>query len=122
MKSTKIKNLEIEEGLTISVDAYSIHYDAEVWGPVDPYQFYPQRFSPEFKRAPAAYMSFGLGPRNCIGMKFAILEIKIALVKILMNFEISVGPSTPENLEITEGIVRRPLNGINVCIRKRKII
>ena len=51
--------------MTIAVDVLSIHNDIDLWGPVDPKQFYPTRFSPENKRSPLAFLSFGLGPRNC---------------------------------------------------------
>lgn len=98
----------------------SVHYDPEIWGPMDTHEFIPERHSPEYKRHPAAFMGFGLGPRNCIGMKFAILEVKIALVRILMNFEILAGPNTPKQLDFVEGVVRKPKDGVNVIIKKRQ--
>ena len=36
---------------------------------MDPNEFNPLRFSPEYKRNPVAFMGFGLGPRNCVGKK-----------------------------------------------------
>lgn len=46
------------------------------------------RFSEEQKklRDHATFLTFGSGPRNCIGMRFAILEIKILLASILTKF------------------------------------
>ena len=90
---------------------------------MDTHKFCPERFSPEYKRHPAAFIGFGLGPRNCIGMKFAYLEFKIALVRILMNFEILPSKTMLENdkLEFVEGVVRKPKNGVNVCLKRRKI-
>jgi len=35
-------------------------------------------------------MGFGQGPRGCIGMRFALLEAKIALAAIVREFEFSV--------------------------------
>ena len=64
-QATRIKNIDIPLDLAIAVDVLSIHYDAQLWGPVDPKQFYPSRFSPEHKRNPLAFVAFGLGPRNC---------------------------------------------------------
>ena len=54
------------------------------------------RFTPEAKasRPQLAHMPFGWGPRNCIGLRFALLEIKIALMEILKKFSFAQGPET----------------------------
>ena len=54
------------------------------------------RFTPEEKgkRHPCAYMPFGYGPRSCIGMRFALLEAKMALIEIVSKFRIVLAPET----------------------------
>ncbi|CAF0926627.1 unnamed protein product [Brachionus calyciflorus] len=118
-KSTKVKNIDVPEGLVIAVDVMSLHFDKDLWGPVDPNEFYPPRH--ETKRNPLGFMSFGNGPRNCIGMKFALIELKIALCKLILNFEILPSKKFPERLELIETIVRRPKNGYNVILKKRNL-
>lgn len=77
------------------------------------------RFSPEIKRNPLAFLSFGVGPRYCIGMKFALLELKLALVNLILNYEIKPTKNTPQSLTFNEGIVRTPRESINVLFTKR---
>lgn len=48
------------------------------------------RFSPEevAKRDSFCYLPYGQGPRMCPGLKFADLQVKVALVKLLQKFVI----------------------------------
>ena len=84
---TTLKGIDIPLDLEIAVDVLSIHYDAELWGPQDPHEFHPERFGPEYKRNPLAFLSFGAGPRNCIGKLvkrrlYVSFKIKLTLIFI----------------------------------------
>ena len=54
-------------------------------------------------------------------MKFALLELKLALVKLITNYEIRATKNTPKHLTFNEGIVRTPREDINVSFKKREI-
>nr|QEV83794.1 cytochrome P450 [Brachionus rotundiformis] len=116
-QTTWVKGIKIPKDLVISIDVMSLHFDSELWGPVDPYLFYPERH--QIKRNPLVFMSFGNGPRYCLGMKFALLELKIALCKLLLNFEFLPAEGFPVELEVRETIVRRPKNGLKILLKKR---
>jgi hypothetical protein len=55
-------------------------------------------------------------------MKFALIELKMAIVKLLLNYEIKKGPHFPHDLDFREGIVRIPKQEINVIYKKRNSI
>ncbi len=72
-----------------------------MWGPEDPNLFIPERHAG--KRHPIAYMGFGVGPRNCVGMRFALMELKMCLARLLHTYNIFPG----ENIE--KGMIRREI-------------
>lgn len=123
MFPTEIGGLKIPAGVSVTVDVLSIHYDHTIWGPVDTEVFYPLRFSPDFKRSQSAYLPFGLGPRNCVGMRYALMEMKMALAKILFIYNVLPTENTPSRLvNFTEGTVRRPKDIVKVKFVKRQKI
>lgn len=79
----------IQPKILVGVPIYSIHHDERYWP--EPEEFRPERFLPENKEdiKSGTYLPFGLGPRNCIGMRFAQMEAKLAIAKILLDFELS---------------------------------
>ena len=98
----------IPAGTRIAIDMYSLHFDPELWGPVDPHTFYPERF--ETKRHPMAWIPFGAGPRNCVGMRFALMELKLGLVRLLKTYTIvSCGEATDKSFkQLKENFVIAP--------------
>lgn len=80
--------LVIEKGDTIWIPTYGLHYDPKYYP--EPQKFDPERFSDENKHNinPYTYLPFGVGPRNCIGSRFGLLECKTLFYHLLLNFEI----------------------------------
>jgi cytochrome P450 len=76
----------IEKGMIVGIPVWALHHDPQYYP--NPYTFDPERFSVENREriVPYTYLPFGAGPRNCIGTRFALLETKIALIKVLSNY------------------------------------
>ena len=118
-RACHIGPLAVDVGTNFSVDMFSIHYDEQLYGgPVSPLKFYPERF--KNKHHPLAWLPFGAGPRNCIGMRFALLEIKLALVRILRRYTILSGEHTVGQFSEHERFVIGPKNGIWVRVQRRE--
>ncbi|XP_012790153.2 cytochrome P450 3A12-like [Sorex araneus] len=85
-KDVEINGLLIPKGTVVMMPNLVLHKDPELW--TEPEEFRPERFSSQNKDSinPYVYMPFGAGPRNCIGMRFALLNLKLAVVKTLQNF------------------------------------
>ncbi|XP_053926174.1 cytochrome P450 27C1 isoform X1 [Cuculus canorus] len=62
---------------------------------------------------------FGYGIRSCIGKRIAELEIHLALIQLLQNFEIKISPKTKPVRAKTHGLLT-PGNSINVRFSDRK--
>ena len=106
----KLGGVQLEKGQMMYACVYALHHNAEYFP--DPERFDPDRFMPENKHliVPYSYMPFGQGPRNCIGMRFALQEIKVCLAKIVTQFKFSPSPKTPKKLSIIPfGTMGRPL-------------
>ena len=77
--------ITIKKDHVVHIPAYAIHRDPEYFA--DPEVFRPERFLPEnIAHNRYTYLPFGAGPRSCLGMRLAQLEIKLALVNLLHRY------------------------------------
>ncbi|CAM4580869.1 unnamed protein product [Leuciscus chuanchicus] len=110
----------LPKGSSLEIPTGFLHYDPEHW--TEPTKFIPERFTPEAKasRHPFVYLPFGAGPRSCVGMRLAQLEIKVALVHIFRRFNVVACEDTEVPLELKSNTTLGPKNGIFVKITKRE--
>ncbi|CAF1067416.1 unnamed protein product [Brachionus calyciflorus] len=115
----EFNGMMIEKGQMVVVPIWALHYDPVIYP--NPEIFDPERFNEENKRnrENSAYMPFGIGPRNCLGMRFALIEIKLALAEILSKFRFERCERTPEKIEIDSSGLARPKKPIVLRIRNR---
>jgi cytochrome P450 len=84
----------IKSGQKVEVPAYAMHHMNEHFA--DPDGFKPDRFLPENRGtiAPYTYVPFGVGPRYCVAMNFATLEVKLTLATLVTRYEFVRSPNT----------------------------
>ncbi|CAH0394804.1 unnamed protein product [Bemisia tabaci] len=89
-ETTQLPNTSVvvEEGVNLFVSIYALHHDPKYFP--EPEKFKPERFIGENKDniVPGSYLPFGDGPRICIGMRFAMYEMKSVLSYIVSNYTI----------------------------------
>lgn len=83
----------------------------------DPLSFLPERHLMNNARVNAfSNIPFSAGPRNCIGQKFAQLEMRTIVSKVIRNFELlPLGKDVQPSMHL----ILRSNTGINMGLRPR---
>lgn len=110
------KGYTFPKGIPVFIPVYGLHYDADAWP--EPYTFNPERFTKDAVEArhPCSYMPFGLGPRNCIGMRFAMLQVKLLLAKILSRYKFAICPETEIPIKVITATTLTPKSSVYLRI------
>ncbi|MGM0605177.1 MAG: cytochrome P450 [Halobacteriota archaeon] len=117
-EATVIGGYRIPAGSILTLPQYQIHRDDRFYD--DPAAFRPDRWTDEFEaQLPEyAYFPFGGGPRHCIGMRFATLELKVILSTLLRRFEFEL-VSDPDP-ELSPGATLHPTADVSVRLHERR--
>uniref|UniRef100_A0AAG5DLE1 Cytochrome P450 n=1 Tax=Anopheles atroparvus TaxID=41427 RepID=A0AAG5DLE1_ANOAO len=110
----------IDKGTCVYIPIAGLHHDPQYFP--NPKKFEPERFSPENrdKINPSTYLPFGIGPRNCIGSRFALMEVKAIIYYMLMEFTFEKTPNTQIPLRLARGFAgMRSEKGVFVELRPR---
>ncbi|KAL3265343.1 hypothetical protein HHI36_009551 [Cryptolaemus montrouzieri] len=106
----------VPEGSFLIHFAYGLHRNEKYFP--NPDVFDPTRFEDSEAIIPHSFLPFSTGPRNCIGQKFAMYEMKVILSKLIRNFKFL--PAEPEHtLDVKAEVVLQSKTGINVKIIRR---
>ena len=117
-----IKPFTIKKGHGIWIPVYGLHHDSKYFE--EPKKFDPERFLGERKKDNlncGAYLPFGLGPRMCIGNRFALLETKVILFQLLARCDLKTCEKTPIPIKIAkDSFNMKPEGGFWLKVLPRK--
>ncbi|XP_038946018.2 cytochrome P450 3A2-like [Rattus norvegicus] len=111
-KDIELGGVFIPKGSVVMIPTYPLQRDPQHW--TEPEEFHPERFSKENKGSidPYVFLPFGHGPRNCIGMRFALMNMKLALTKVLQNFSFQPCKETQIPLKLSIQAILEPEKAI----------
>jgi|SRR6056297_1111983 len=110
-----LSGYEIPEGTTLVLPPWVVQHDPTWWD--EPETFRPERFAGESDRPEYAYFPFGGGPRHCLGMRFARIEMQIVVASILRHYELEL-VSEPDPELITSSTLK-PKEPIEIRVHER---
>lgn len=109
----KLMDYEVPQGSALAVSIYLLHHRPDIYP--EPQEFRPQRFL-ERQFSPYEYMPFGGGHRRCLGMVFALFEMKLVLATILTRYSINC-LDTEYLLPKRRGLVFAPPTGVRLSLQ-----
>ncbi|XP_025267882.1 cytochrome P450 4C1-like isoform X1 [Camponotus floridanus] len=109
----KLQSYVVPAGSILVLNIYAVHRDSNFWP--NPDVFDPDRFLPEKieNRHPYSYLPFSAGPRNCIGQRFGLLEMKAIVAPLVHNFYLEPVEYL-KNIQFKADIIIRPTHPVHV--------
>lgn len=116
-KGMEIGGYKIPDEVPVWLNTYVSSHLPDYWEKPD--EFNPYRFDDEelLKRSHYTYFPFALGPRNCIGQNFALIEAKVILSRFLQTFKFSLVPG--QSRKVRRSVTVRPEDGVMCTLTKR---
>ena len=106
---------DLPAGTLVSPSIYLAHRDPVAWP--DPERFDPTRFL-DARISPYAYLPFGGGARRCIGMAFALYEMRVVLATMLARFRVRPAPGVRIRPR-RRGVSMAPSDGMPLVLARR---
>jgi cytochrome P450 family 110 len=106
---------DLEAGTQLAPCIYLLHHRSDLYP--DPDRFRPERFL-ERQFSPYEYIPFGGGNRRCLGMAFALFEMKLVLTTILNRWQLKLYGDRPIK-PVRRGATMAPAQGVPMQVIKR---
>ncbi len=117
-ESLELGGHRLPRGSIVAFSRYSLHRHPRFWR--DPDRFDPERFRPDHEENPrssCAYVPFGGGPRICIGIHFATIELLVIVAMITRQYRLVTARENRH--EMNAALTMTPKYGHLVRLEKR---
>lgn len=116
LEDDHIKGFDIPKGARVIPFVYGLHHSPKLWK--DPEVFRPERFTKEARknRHNFAHMPFGAGPRMCIGRNFALMEMKMIILKMLDRYDFTLLKN--QKISMLPAVTLKPKNPIQFHFKR----
>jgi cytochrome P450 len=114
VRTFEFEGVTVPEGAPVNYSSYASHRLPDVWEA--PHEFLPERWEHRAELPKGAYVPFGGGSRQCIGMRFGQLEIKAIAARVLREHRLELEPG--HRLEIRQTPTLGPKGGLPMRVRR----
>uniref|UniRef100_A0A182IN74 Uncharacterized protein n=1 Tax=Anopheles atroparvus TaxID=41427 RepID=A0A182IN74_ANOAO len=112
-----VGDYRLPAGVDILIDIFDIHRNPVYWGS-DADQFRPERFETiNYDRF--SFLAFSAGPRNCVGLRYAWISMKIMLLKVLDRYTLETDLKL-EELDMKMALTMKIVNGHMMRLKRRQ--
>jgi len=111
----QLMGYNIPKGMVLAPCIYLVHHRPDIYP--EPKRFKPERFL-ERQFSPYEYLPFGGGNRRCIGMAFAMFEMKLVLAKVLSQYSLELAENRPV-MPVRRGVTMAPAGGVPLVVKGR---
>ncbi|MEH2248548.1 cytochrome P450 [Nostoc sp.] len=113
----QIGEYKFEPGTLLTPSIYLTHHREDLYP--ESKQFKPERFL-ERQFSPYQYLPFGGGNRRCIGMVFALFEMKLVLATVLSHWQMELADSKPVQ-PVRKGLLFSPAGGVQMVVKEKRL-
>jgi cytochrome P450 len=114
VRTFEFEGATVPQGAPVNYSSYVSHRLRDVWD--EPHAFRPERWERRAALPKGAYVPFGGGSRQCIGMRFGQLEIKAIAARVLREHRLELEPG--HRLEVRQTPTLGPKGGLPMRVRR----
>jgi len=109
----------VEKGQTVEIPVYAVHHCEELYP--NHSLFDPDRWMPEtsHKLVPYTYLPFGTRHRACVGTRFALMVVKLALCHVIRRYKLVTSKNTDIPVLLKSSVLNHTPERVILAVQSR---